>query len=125
MKAYLVTKYKHPMVLGEVEEPSVGERDVLVDIRAAGLNVLDAKLRHGEFKLVLPYQPPFALGHDLAGVVLAVGPEVTRFRVGDEVYGRVRDGRIGTFADRIAAHEDDLAPKPANCRWPRRLRSRW
>lgn len=114
MKAYLVSKYKHPMVLGEAEEPSVGERDVLVDIKAAGLNVLDVKLRDGEFKLVLPYKAPFVLGHDLAGVVTAVGAAVTRFRVGDEVYGRVRDGRIGTFAERIAAHEDDLALKPAN-----------
>jgi len=114
VKAYLVRKYKHPMVLGEAEEPSVGDRDVLVEIKAAGLNMLDAKLRDGEFKLLLPYKAPFALGHDLAGVVTGVGAAVTRFRVGDEVYGRVRDGRIGTFAERIAAHEDDLALKPAN-----------
>jgi NADPH:quinone reductase-like Zn-dependent oxidoreductase len=57
---------------------------------------------------------PFVLGHDLAGVVARVGPAVTRFAVGDEVYARPRDGRIGTFAQRIAVHEDDLATKPAS-----------
>lgn len=112
MNAYLVNKYKSAMQPGAVPEPTVGERDVLIDIHAAGVNMLDAKLRDGEFKLLLPHKTPFILGHDLAGVITQVGPQVTRFRVGDEVYGRVRDGRIGTFAQRIAAHEDDLAVKP-------------
>ena len=67
MKAYLVNKYKGPMTAGDAPEPTVGDRDVLVDIHAAGVNVLDAKIRDGEFKLILPYKAPFALGHDLAG----------------------------------------------------------
>jgi NADPH:quinone reductase-like Zn-dependent oxidoreductase len=114
VKAYIVSKYKSPMKAGEVAEPTVGDRDVLVDVHAAGLNMLDAKIRDGEFKLILPYRPPFVLGHDLAGVVTRVGPAVTRFAVGDEVYARPRDGHIGTFAQRIAVHEDDLAAKPAS-----------
>src|SRR5205814_8445584 len=57
--------------------------------------------------------PPFVLGHDVAGVVVQVGSAVRSFVVGDEVYGRPRDYRIGTFAERIAVHEDDLAPKPS------------
>jgi NADPH:quinone reductase-like Zn-dependent oxidoreductase len=114
VKAYLVEKYKRPMKAGEVAEPTVGDRDVLVDIHAAGVNVLDAKIREGEFKLILPYKAPFVVGHDLAGVVTRVGSAVTRFAVGDEVYARPRDGRIGTFAQRIAVHEDDVATKPAS-----------
>jgi NADPH:quinone reductase-like Zn-dependent oxidoreductase len=114
MKAYLVNKYKSPMEAGDAPEPTVGDHDVLVDIHAAGVNMLDAKLRDGEFKLIVPYEAPFILGHDLAGVVSRVGPAVTRFAVGDEVYGRPRDGRIGTFAERIAVHEDDLAVKPSS-----------
>ena len=114
MKAYLVSKYKSPMQLGEVAEPAIGDRDVLVDVHAAGVNMLDAKIRDGEFKLFLPYKAPFILGHDLAGVVTRVGSAVTRFTVGDEVYARPRDGRIGTFAERIAVDQDDLAIKPTN-----------
>lgn len=114
MKAYLVSKYKSPMQVDEVAEPAVGDRDVLVDVHAAGMNMLDAKIRDGEFKLFLRYKAPYILGHDLAGVVARVGSAVTRFTVGDEVYARPRDGRIGTFAERIAVYEDDLAIKPAN-----------
>ena len=112
MKAFLVTKYKRPLVGGEAPEPTLGEHDVLVDIHAAGVNLLDAKIRDGEFKLFLPYKGPFILGHDLAGVVSRVGSRATRFSPGDEVYARPRDGRMGTFAERIAVHEDDLAIKP-------------
>jgi NADPH:quinone reductase-like Zn-dependent oxidoreductase len=102
------------MQAGEAAEPTVGERDVLVEIHAAGVNMLDAKIRDGEFKLFLPYKAPFILGHDFAGVVTRLGSAVTRFTVGDEVYARPRDGRIGSFAERIAVDEDDLAPKPAD-----------
>jgi NADPH:quinone reductase-like Zn-dependent oxidoreductase len=114
MKAYIVSKYKTPMQAADVTEPTVGDHDALIDIHAAGVNMLDAKIRDGDFKLLLPYKPPFTLGHDLAGIVTQVGPAVTRFKTGDEVYGRPRDHRIGTFAERIAVHEDDLAIKPAS-----------
>jgi NADPH:quinone reductase-like Zn-dependent oxidoreductase len=73
MKAYLVSKYKAPMQVGEVAEPAIGDRDVLVEVHAAGVNMLDAKIRDGEFKLFLPDRAPFILGHDLAGVVTRVG----------------------------------------------------
>jgi NADPH:quinone reductase-like Zn-dependent oxidoreductase len=112
MKAYSVVAYKQPVQLVELPAPTPGEHEVLVDIRAAGVNVLDVKIGKGEFKPVLRYKPPFVLGHDLAGTVRAIGPSVTRFAVGDEVYGRPRDGHIGTFAEQLAVHEDDLARKP-------------
>lgn len=116
MKAAVVDKYRKGVALrfAERQEPALGDSDVLVDIHAAGLNPLDSKIRDGAFKAILPYRPPFILGHDMAGRVVRVGPKVGRFKVGDEVYARPRDGRIGTFAERIAVHEDDLALKPAN-----------
>nr|WP_237557719.1 MULTISPECIES: alcohol dehydrogenase catalytic domain-containing protein [Streptomyces] len=58
-------------------------------------------VRNGEFKLLLKYKPPFALGHDVAGVVTRVGSAVRGLRVGDEVYARPRDLRIGGFAEFI------------------------
>jgi NADPH:quinone reductase-like Zn-dependent oxidoreductase len=114
VEAYIVKKYKSPLEAGEAAEPTIGDRDVLVDIHAASVNLIDAKVRDGEFKVFLPYKAPFTLGHDLAGVVSGVGSAVTRFAVGDEVYARPRDGRIGTFAERIAVDEDDLALKPGS-----------
>lgn len=114
MKAFIVDKYgtDGPRA-ADVPEPTVGDRDVLVRIAAASINPLDTMVRNGEFKQLLPYKRPFVLGHDVAGTVAHVGPEVTGFAVGDEVYSRPRDLRIGTFAEYIAIDQDDVAPKPA------------
>jgi len=90
----------------------VQEDDVLVQIHAAGVNLLDSKIRNGEFKLILRYRLPLILGHDVAGVVVRVGSRVQRFKPGDEVYARPADGRIGAFAEFIAIKQDDVAMKP-------------
>lgn len=114
MKAFIVDKYKKgsALRLGDVPEPALGADDVLVEIHAAGLNPLDSKIRDGAFKPLLPYRPPFVLGHDMAGIVIRVGSNVRRFKAGDEVYARPRDGRVGTLAEAISIHEADLALKP-------------
>jgi NADPH:quinone reductase-like Zn-dependent oxidoreductase len=114
MRAFVVTKYKGPLQEADVPEPVVGERDVLVRVEAAGLNPLDEKIRAGEFKQILPYKLPLVLGNDVAGTVIGVGTEVRGFRLGDEVYARPDKDRIGTFAERIAVAEGDLALKPAS-----------
>ncbi|MDA9546613.1 MULTISPECIES: NADP-dependent oxidoreductase [unclassified Bradyrhizobium] len=116
MKAFVVDKYekKGAVRLATMPEPEVRDDDVLVRIHATAVNVLDSKIRGGEFKLILPYRPPFILGHDVAGTVVRVGRNVRRFKAGDEVYARPRDHRIGTFAEFIAMNEADVAPKPAN-----------
>ncbi len=119
MKAFIVEQYKKngPLRQVDVAEPTVGANDVLVEIKATAVNLLDSKIRDGEFKPLLPYKPPFILGHDLAGTVIAVGQGVSRFRIGDAVYARPRDHRVGTFAERIAVDENDVALKPANLSW--------
>jgi NADPH:quinone reductase-like Zn-dependent oxidoreductase len=114
MKAFVVKKYKGPLQQADVAEPTVGERDVLVQVQAAGLNLLDEKIRAGEFKQILPYKLPVILGNDVAGIVVRVGAKVRGFRPGDEVYARPDKDRIGTFAERIAIAETDLALKPAS-----------
>jgi len=115
MKAFIVNKYGKNSRLraGQLPAPDIGDHDVLVRILASGVNPLDAKIMAGEFKLVLPYKPPFVLGNDLAGVVERVGPGVQRFAPGEEVYARPDKDRIGTFAELIAIDERDLALKPA------------
>lgn len=116
MKAFIVDRYgkKDPMRLGDMPEPELRDDDVLIEVHAAGLNVLDSKIKSGEFKLILPYRMPLVLGHDVAGVVTRVGSRVRQFKVGDEVYSRPPDHRIGTFAQFIAVNENDVAPKPRN-----------
>jgi NADPH:quinone reductase-like Zn-dependent oxidoreductase len=114
VKAYVVEKYKKKgaLRLAELPDPQVQTADVLVRVHATAVNVLDSKIRDGEFKLFLPYRPPFVLGHDVAGTIVKVGPGVSRFKVGDEVYARPRDHRVGTFAEFVAIHQDDVALKP-------------
>lgn len=116
MKAFVVDKYKKKgaLRLANVPEPDVQDTDVLVRVHATAVNLLDSKLRDGEFKLILPYRPPFVLGHDVAGTVVRTGSRASRFKVGDEVYARPRDHRIGTFAEFIAIDEADVALKPKN-----------
>lgn len=117
MKAFIVDRYKKKGALrfGDMPEPALREDDVLVAIHAAGLNPLDSKVRDGEYKSsILPYRPPFILGHDVAGTVVRVGSKVRHFKPGDEVYARPRDGRVGTFAEFIAMNEADVALKPKN-----------
>ena len=114
MKAFILDRYgkKSGLRLGEMPEPELGDDEVLVEVHAAGVNVLDAKIKSGEFKLVLPYRLPLILGHDVAGVVVRVGPRVRQFKPGDEVYARPDDFRIGAFTEFIAIKETSLAIKP-------------
>ena len=116
MKAFIVDRYgsKDSVRLGDMPEPELRADDVLVEIHAAGVNLLDLKIRDGEFKLILPYRPPFILGNDVAGVVVRVGSRVQRFKPGDEVYARPDQERIGTFAEFISIREDSVAHKPKN-----------
>jgi NADPH:quinone reductase-like Zn-dependent oxidoreductase len=116
MKAFVIDRYskKDPMRLGDMPQPQLRDDDVLIEVHAAGLNVLDSKIKSGAFKLMLPYRMPLVLGHDVAGIVTQVGSRVRQFKVGDEVYSRPRDHRIGTFAQFIAVNENDVAPKPKN-----------
>src|SRR5437868_9865701 len=112
MKAFVVDRYKSGVRLREMPEPEVGDDDVLVQVRAAGLNQLDSKIRDGEFKLILPYRLPLILGNDVSGVVVRVGSRVRQFKTGDEVYARPDKDRIGTFAEFISIKEESLAHKP-------------
>jgi NADPH:quinone reductase-like Zn-dependent oxidoreductase len=114
MKAFVIDRYgsKDGGRVGEMPDPELREYDVLVQVHAAGVNLLDSKIRNGEFKLILPYRLPLILGNDVAGVVVRVGSRVERFRLGDEVYARPDKDRIGTFAEFISMNENDVAIKP-------------
>jgi NADPH:quinone reductase-like Zn-dependent oxidoreductase len=116
MKAFTISRYSKTdaLQLTDMPVPIVLDNDVLVEIHAASVNLLDSKIKSGEFKALLAYKLPLVLGHDVAGVVVKVGANVRRFKVGDEVYARPADYRVGAFAEFIAIHENDVALKPNN-----------
>jgi alcohol dehydrogenase len=115
MRAMVIDRYgKVPMRLAEIPTPEIGKYEVLAEIHAASINPVDFKIRDGKVKLLVKYKMPLILGNDFSGVVIKVGAKVTRFKVGDEIYARPRKSKIGTFAEYIAIHEDDIALKPKN-----------
>jgi len=74
-----------------------GDFNVLIEVHAGSINPIDYKIALGGLKPVLPYQMPVALGYDLSGIVVSVGKKVTKFKRGDEVYGRVGSIHMGTM----------------------------
>ena len=103
------------MTVRDLPEPGPpGSGQVLLRVRAAGVNPIDWKIRKGNMRLLMPAQFPLILGYDVAGEVVEIGPEVTRFQPGDAVFGGVDVKRQGgSYAELALAREAALAPKPA------------
>jgi NADPH:quinone reductase-like Zn-dependent oxidoreductase len=118
MRAITYTEFGGPEVLtfGDVPDPVVGPDAVLVRVRASSVNPVDHKVRAGYLDGVLDTWFPVVPGWDVAGVVEAVGPAVTEFAAGDEVYGYVRADVVhgGTLAELVAAPVRTLARKPTS-----------
>ncbi|MFC8514897.1 NADP-dependent oxidoreductase [Streptomyces sp. NPDC057257] len=104
-------RFGGPEVLQAEERPrpEPGPGEVLVRVRAAGINPVDLLIRSGTAPLY--GDPPFTLGRDVSGTVEAVGADVTRFRPGDEVFGKVHAGGYATHLTAPAAY---FAAKPAS-----------
>jgi alcohol dehydrogenase len=114
MRAYVLKHYGGPegSQLMDVPAPATGPRDILVAVRAAGLNPVDFKFREGKLRAILRPRLPFVLGNELAGEVIAVGSDVKRFRAGDRVFARVAKDHAGAFAEQACVDEDDAAQMP-------------
>ena len=118
MKAMIFTTYGTPDVLqlADVEKPEPKAKEVLVNVMATAVNPADHHVLSGMLRyntgLLKPKEQ--ILGSDIAGVVAAVGENVTQFRVGDEVFGDLSEHGRGGFAEYVAAPELALAMKPAN-----------
>lgn len=96
--------------IGEITRPAAGQGQVLVRVRAAGVNGIDWKVREGFVREAFPLQLPAVLGIELAGTVEALGPGASRFRVGDRVMGPL--GGLGAYADVVAVDEANLVRTP-------------
>lgn len=117
MRALMLTRYGGPEATelrDDVPAPSAGPKDVLVQVRAAGLNPVDFKIREGQLRVIRRYPLPAVMGNEIAGVVESVGSGVTRFRVGDRVYARLDKDNMGGLAEQAVVHEDHLAKMPAS-----------
>jgi alcohol dehydrogenase len=116
MRAYVLKHYGGPegSLLMDVPAPTPRPRDILVAVRAAGLNPVDFKFRQGKLRAILRPKLPLVLGNELAGEVITVGSDVKRFRVGDRVFARVAKDRAGAFAEQACVDEDDAARMPRN-----------
>lgn len=116
MKAAVIDAYggSDRLQIREIPEPGEpGPGQVRLRVRAASVNPIDWKMRRGGLRFVMPAKFPLVLGHDVAGEVDAIGPEVTRFEVGDPVFGLV-DPRApgGSYAELALAKESALASMP-------------
>lgn len=114
MRAARIHRYGAPevLVVDEVPEPKPGPRDLLVEVHASSVNPVDIKIRSGGQRALIHYRLPWTLGLDFSGRVLEVGSAVTRFSVGDEVYGSPTHRRPGCYAERLVVDERVAARKP-------------
>src|SRR3979490_1833673 len=114
MRAYVLKHYGGPegSRLMDVPAPTAGPREILVEVRAGGLNPVDFKFRQGKLRAILRPKLRFVLGNELAGEVVAVGNDVKRFRVGDRAFARVTKDRAGAFAEQACVDEDHAAHMP-------------
>jgi len=114
MRAYVLEHYGGPegARLMDVPAPVPGPHDILVAVRAAGLNPVDFKFRQGKLRAILRPKIPFVMGNELAGEVIAAGSDVKRFGAGDRVFVRVAKDRAGAFAEQACVDEVHAAHMP-------------
>jgi len=113
MKAVTLHSYGEPevLVLEEMPRPQIGTGEVLIRVHAAGVNPLDWKVRAGHVTW-MKHRLPLIPGWDVSGVVEAVAPDVTDFKIGDAVYGMLHFARNGAYAEYVVARPQNLAFKP-------------
>ncbi|MDE2578571.1 MAG: NADP-dependent oxidoreductase [Hyphomicrobiales bacterium] len=116
MRAYVLESYGDAgnAVMRDMPQPAPGVRQILIKVHAAGLNPVDFKFREGKLRAIMRPTLPFVLGNELAGEVIACGPQASKFKPGDRVFVRVAKGSGGAFAEFACVNEDDAARMPAS-----------
>lgn len=116
MKAAQLTAYNKTnldLTIVEIPTPSIASYQVLVKVRAAGVNPLDNMITRGEVAMITPYKLPLIAGNEVVGIVEKVGKQVTNFQVGDRVFGRLPLDSIGSFAEYVSVDQAALAHVPS------------
>ena len=118
MKAIAINEFggRDKLQLMDLPLPEVKENEILVKIKAAGINPVDWKIREGYIKDLFPYDFPIILGWDAAGIVKQAGSKVTRFKKGDEIFAYCRKPSVhgGAYGEYIVLEEEHAAIKPKN-----------
>jgi NADPH:quinone reductase-like Zn-dependent oxidoreductase len=116
MRALTFTRYakRDNIAFADIARPTPKPDEILVQVHAVGLNPVDLMIPKGTFKPFLKFNLPGTLGSDLAGVVVEVGGQVTRFRPGDAVFASTFDSGVGSLAEFAAVRESAAASKPIN-----------
>jgi NADPH:quinone reductase-like Zn-dependent oxidoreductase len=116
MKALIVKDYGGPdnLVIAEHPDPVPGPEDVLVRPLMTGLNPIDWKMRQGELRAIFPAEPPFVIGREFSGEIIAAGDDVSDFTPGDKVFGAAQQMRDGAHAELLATKAETVAHQPDN-----------
>jgi NADPH2:quinone reductase len=121
MRAIAIAKFggREALQIIDLPRPQPGPGEILVQIKAAGVNPVDWKIREGLLQGRLPHQFPITLGWDAAGVIQQVGSDIHDYKVGDEVFAYCRKEIIhdGSYTEYITLTPRHLARKPANLSW--------
>lgn len=115
MKAVLHTSHNNisqSVEFSEIEKPSIGENEVMIEAYASSVNPLDVKILKGQARMIQDYTLPSTMGFDISGKIIAVGDDVKNFKIGDEVYAF--DDRQGSFAQKVVVRADIIGLKPKN-----------
>lgn len=117
MKTIQIRSYGDNSVLEyvEIEEPPVNEKEVLIEVYAAGVNPIDWKIRSGNYANFIKLPFPIKLGVDASGVVKKVGSMVRDFKLDDRVYTSIRPYGRGAFAEYVSVDESIIARAPDSC----------
>ncbi|MEN9657847.1 MAG: hypothetical protein RL571_1312 [Pseudomonadota bacterium] len=103
--------------LENVPMPQINPDDVLIRVHAAGVNPVDWKIREGYLQSIMSHEMPLTLGWDVAGEIVALGEQVTGWKIGDAVYSRPDIGRNGAYAEFVAVRASEIAKKPQSLDW--------
>lgn len=116
MRAAQIQKYSKviQVEINDVNIPQINSHEVLVKVKAVGVNPLDILNLNGSVRMIADYKLPLTLGNELSGMIEAVGDDVLNFKVGDPVYTRLPLNKIGAFAEYAAVNEDALSIMPEN-----------
>ncbi|MBP6467841.1 MAG: NADP-dependent oxidoreductase [Fusobacteriaceae bacterium] len=116
MKAAQITKHSKSinLIINNVDMPVINEYEVLIKVKAAGVNPVDILIAYGSIRMIQNYKFPLTLGNELSGVIEKVGSKVREYKIGDNVMTRMPINKIGAFAEYVAVNSNAIAIMPKN-----------